>query len=245
MEVIYGVNPLLEVLKNDAGEIRSLVVARGREGEGIRKILALAAEKQIPVVYRMREELDRLTGGMVHQGVLGIRREFHYATVEEIIAHRPEGSRGDLVVLLDGITDPQNLGALIRTGHCFGVNGFIIPGNRSASLTASVMKASAGALQYTPVAVVVNLTRTIGFLKEQGFWIYGADADGDSNPRVFDGVNRLALIMGSEGKGIRPLVRKNCDFLVSIPMKGKIDSLNVSVAAGIIIHQIIKKWDEK
>jgi len=245
MDVIYGVNPLLEVLKSDAGEIRSLVVARGREGEGIRKILALAAEKQIPVVYRMREELDRLAGGMVHQGVLGIRREFHYATVEEIIAHRPEGSRGDLVVLLDGITDPQNLGALIRTGHCFGVNGFIIPGNRSASLTASVLKASAGALQYTPVAVVVNLTRTIDFLKEQGFWIYGADADGDSNPHVFDGVNRLGLIMGSEGKGIRPLVRKNCDFLVSIPMKGKIDSLNVSVAAGIIIHQIIKKWDEK
>jgi len=245
MEVIYGVNPLLETLKSDAGEIRSLVVANGREGEGIRKILALAAEKHIPVVYRMREELDRLTGGMVHQGVLGIRREFHYATVEEIIARRPEGAEGDLVVLLDGITDPQNLGALIRTGHCFGVNGFIIPGNRSASLTASVMKASAGALQYTPVAMVVNLVRTIDFLKEKGFWIYGADVGGDSNSRVFDGINRLALVMGSEGRGIRHLVRKKCDFLVSIPMKGKIDSLNVSVAAGIIIHQIMRKWDER
>ena len=245
MEVIYGVNPLLEALKSNEGGIRNLVVAKGREGEGIRKILALAAEKQIPVVFRMREELDRLTGGMVHQGILGIRREFHYASVEEIVAHRPEGAGGDLVVLLDGITDPQNLGAIIRTGHCFGVNGFIIPGNRSASLTAAVMKASSGALQYTPVAVAVNLVRIIDFLKEQGFWIYGADADGDPNPRVFDGVKRLALVMGSEGKGIRPLVRKKCDFFVSIPMKGKIDSLNVSVAAGILIHQIVKKWDEK
>jgi 23S rRNA (guanosine2251-2'-O)-methyltransferase len=150
-----------------------------------------------------------------------------------------------LIVLLDGITDPQNLGALVRTGHCFGVNGFVIPGNRSASLTAAVMKASAGALQYTPVAMVVNLARTIDFLKEQGFWIYGADAGGDPNPRVFDGVDRLALVMGSEGKGIRSLVRKKCDFLVSIPMKGKIDSLNVSVAAGIIVHQIVRRWDER
>lgn len=245
MEVIYGVNPLLEALKSDAGEIRSLMVARGREGEGIRKILALAEKRHIPVVYRMRDELDRLAGNAVHQGILGIRREFRYATVEEIIAHRPEGTRGDLIVLLDGITDPQNLGALVRTGHCFGVNGFVIPGNRSASLTAAVMKASAGALQYTPVAMVVNLARTIDFLKEQGFWIYGADAGGDSNPRVFDGVDRLALVMGSEGKGIRPLVRKKCDFLVSIPMKGKIDSLNVSVAAGIIVHQIVRRWDER
>jgi 23S rRNA (guanosine2251-2'-O)-methyltransferase len=245
MEVIYGINPLMEALKSEAEAIQSLLIAKGREGEIIRKLHALALERGIPVLYKKREDLDRLVGNSFHQGVAGIRREFQYATVEEIVSRRPEGAEGDLVILLDGITDPQNLGALIRTGHCFGVNGFIIPENRSALLTASVLKASAGAMLHTPVAMVVNLARTIDFLKEQGFWIYGADAAGESDNRVFEQVNRVALVMGSEGKGIRPLVRKKCDYLISIPMKGKIDSLNVSVAAGIIIHRIVSKWDEK
>lgn len=245
MVVIYGINPLMEALKSKTEEIQSLLIVKGKEGDIIRKIYALALEKGIPVLYRRREDLDRLVGNSFHQGVAGIRREFQYATVEEIIERRPEGAGGDLIVLLDGITDPQNLGALIRTGHCFGVNGFIIPENRSASLTASVLKASSGAMLHTPVAMVVNLARTIDFLKEQGFWIYGADAAGKSENRIFEKVNRVVLVMGSEGKGIRPLVRKKCDYLVSIPMKGKIDSLNVSVAAGIIIHSIVSRWDEK
>ena len=245
MEVIYGINPLMEALKSEAGEIQSLMIAKGREGESLRKLHALASEKGIQVLHRKREELDRLVGNTFHQGVAGIRREFRYATVEEIIARRPEGAQGDLIILLDGITDPQNLGALIRTGHCFGANGFIIPENRSASLTASVLKASAGAMLYTPVAMVVNLPRTIDFLKEQGFWVYGAEAEGNTDSRIFEKVNRVALVLGSEGKGIRSLVLKKCDYLISIPMKGKIDSLNVSVAAGIIVHGIVRKWDEK
>jgi 23S rRNA (guanosine2251-2'-O)-methyltransferase len=245
MEVIYGINPLMEELKSEGKAIQILLIARGREGEIIQKLYALASEKGIPVHYRKREELDRLVGNTFHQGVAGIRREFRYASVEEIVAHRSEGALGDLIILLDGITDPQNLGALIRTGHCFGVNGFIIPENRSASLTASVLKASAGAMLHTPVAMVVNLARTIDLLKGQGFWIYGADAEGNSDSRIFEKANRVVLVMGSEGKGIRPLVRKKCDHLISIPMIGKIDSLNVSVAAGIIIHNIVRKWDEK
>ena len=245
MEVIYGINPLMEALKSEGEEIQSLLIAKGREGEIIGKLHALASERGIPVLYRKREELDRLVGNTFHQGVAGIRREFHYATVEEIVARRRSGAWGDLIILLDGITDPQNLGALIRTGHCFGVNGFIIPENRSASLTAAVLKTSAGAMLHTPVAMVVNLARTIDFLKEQGFWIYGADVEGNSDSLIFEKTNRVVLVMGSEGKGIRPLVRKKCDYLVSIPMKGKIDSLNVSVAAGIIIHSIVRKWDEK
>lgn len=244
MKYIYGINPLTEALKRETAEIQRLFIAKGREGEIIRKLIALASAKGIPVVYLKREELGRLVGNTLHQGVAGACHEFSYLTVQEIVAHRPEGARGDLIVLLDGITDPQNLGAIIRTGHCFGVNGLIIPENRAASLTASVLKASAGALLYTPVAMVVNMARTIDFLKEQGFWIYGADAAGNSNHQIFEQVKRVALVMGNEGKGIRPLVRKKCDYLVSIPMMGKIDSLNVSVAAGIIIHSIVSRWDK-
>jgi len=245
MEFIYGINPLKEALKREKADIQNLFIAKGRDGEIIRELITLALAKGIPVFYRTREELDRLLGNTIHQGVAAVCCKFRYATVDEIVAHRPKAAKGDLVVLLDGITDPQNLGAIIRTGHCFGVNGLIIPENRSASLTASVLKASAGAMLHTPVATVINLARTIDFLKQQGFWIYGADASGNADHRIFEQVSRVALVMGSEGKGIRPLVRKKCDYLVSIPMKGEINSLNVSVAAGIIIKTIVSKWDEK
>jgi|LSQX01.1.fsa_nt_gb 23S rRNA (guanosine2251-2'-O)-methyltransferase len=245
MELIYGINPLMEALKGETPDIQTLFIAGGREGDNIRKIRQLASAKGIPVLYRKRQELDRLVGNRFHQGVAGMRRHFRYATVQEVLAHQPKGALGDLVVLLDGITDTQNLGALIRTGHCLGVNGFIIPENRSASLTASVLKASAGAMLHTPVAMVVNLARTIDYLKEEGFWVYGADARGNSDPGIFDRVKKVALVMGSEGKGMHSLVRKKCDYLVSIPMKGKIDSLNVSVAAGIIIHNVVRLWNEK
>jgi 23S rRNA (guanosine2251-2'-O)-methyltransferase len=162
--------------------------------------------------------------------------------VDEVIAHRHEKSKYDLVVLLDSVTDPQNLGSIIRTAHCCGANGVIIPENRAASVTASVAKASAGAFQYLPVAMVVNLVRTIEYLKERGFWIYGADAEAQSDIRTPDYERHIALVMGSEGRGIRPLIRKKCDFLISIPMRGQVASLNVSVAAGVILFEILRKW---
>jgi 23S rRNA (guanosine2251-2'-O)-methyltransferase len=244
MTIVYGINPVTEALRRNSEDIKTVIIAIGREGAPLHKLLTLATEKGVSVQYWKREDLDRLAGSIHHQGVVAQCRGIRYASVEEIVAHRPQGATGDLVVLLDGITDPQNLGALIRTGHCFGVNGFVIPENRSASLSASVLKASAGAMLYTPVAMVVNLARTIDYLKDQGFWIYGADAGGSSDLNVFDRTRRVALVMGSEGKGIRPLVSKKCDFLVSIPMKGQIDSLNVSVAAGIIMHAITNLWDK-
>jgi len=186
MKAIYGMNPVMEALKKEAGQIQRVIIAEGRKKESVRKLLSLAAERGVPVHYQKRVDMDRLVGNTHHQGIMGICREFRYASVEEIMARRPDGSAGDFIVLLDGITDPQNLGAMIRTGHCFGVNGFIIPENRSASLTASVLKASAGAMLYTPVAMVMNLVRTIDFLKEQGFWIYGADVVGTADFQVFD-----------------------------------------------------------
>ncbi|MDR2861194.1 MAG: 23S rRNA (guanosine(2251)-2'-O)-methyltransferase RlmB, partial [Syntrophobacterales bacterium] len=244
MQVIYGVNPLMESLKGK-GDIQTLFLLREKKGEWIRQFLRLAAEKGIPVIYKTREEMDRLAGKVVHQGVVGIRKAFSYASLEDIVLRPTMAKDKRLIVLLDGVTDPQNMGAIIRTGHCFDVDGFIVPENRSASLTAAVLKASAGALLHMPVAMVVNLARAIDFLKEQKFWIYGADMGGQSDFRVFDRTDRVALVLGSEGNGLRPLIRKKCDFLVSIAMESSFNSLNVSVAAGIIIHNIVNNWKEE
>ncbi|MEA2014878.1 MAG: 23S rRNA (guanosine(2251)-2'-O)-methyltransferase RlmB, partial [Thermodesulfobacteriota bacterium] len=141
-------------------------------------------------------------------------------------------------LILDGITDPQNLGSLIRTALCFGVDGLVIPENRAASVTPAVIKASAGAALHLPIAMVVNISRTIDKLKKEGFWIYGADASSGENLHNLDYSNHAGLVMGSEGKGIRSLVRKKCDFLISIPITDPIDSLNVSIAGGIILYEM-------
>jgi 23S rRNA (guanosine2251-2'-O)-methyltransferase len=242
VQVIYGINPLLEVLLSHPEMLEKLVVVEGRGGDEVRKILKLAAENRLPVEFGGRERVERLAPRRVHQGVAAICRPHAYATVEEVIAHRHEKSKYDLVVLLDSVTDPQNLGSIIRTAHCCGANGVIIPENRAASVTGSVSKASAGAVQYLPTAVVVNLVGTIEYLKERGFWIYGADAEAQMDIQAPDYQGNIALVMGSEGRGIRPLIRKKCDFLISIPMRGQVASLNVSVAAGVILFGILGKW---
>lgn len=245
MRVIYGINPLLEALKDHNRIVKKLVIAKGRGGEGVRKILDLAGKTGIPFEFKDRDYLNGQTGEGSHQGVMGFCDDFAYADMDDVIANRHKDFRYDLILILDGVTDPQNLGSLIRTAHCFGVNGVIIPKDRSASVTAAVMKASSGTAGYTPVAMEVNLSGAIEYLKSKGFWIYGADAgNGRGSVPAPDYRGHIAVVMGSEGKGLRPLIRKNCDFLLSIPMKGKIDSLNVSVAAGIILHEILRVWDE-
>jgi 23S rRNA (guanosine2251-2'-O)-methyltransferase len=242
VQVIYGINPLLEVFFSHPEMLEKVVVADRRGGNEVRKILKLAAEHGISVEFGGREQVEKLAPRQVHQGVAAICRAHAYATVDEVIAHRHEKSKYDLVVLLDSVTDPQNLGSIIRTAHCCGANGVIIPENRAASVTASVAKASAGAVQYLPTAMVVNLVRTIEYLKERGFWIYGADAVARMDIQAPDYEGNIALVMGSEGRGIRPLIRKKCDFLISIPMRGQVASLNVSVAAGVILFEILRKW---
>ena len=242
MQIIYGINPVMEALKDDRGNIEKVICTRGRNGERLRKILNLVTEKGIPVEVKDRTYIDRLAGNKSHQGIIGLCKTFHYASVDEVVAHRHELFKNDLILILDGITDPQNLGSLIRTAHCCGANGVIIPEKRAATITGAVMKASAGAAQYTPIVRVVNLSRTIECLKKKGFWIYGADAHYGREiwTHNFDG--HIGLVMGSEGEGIRPIIRKSCDFLVSIPLMGNVDSLNVSVAAGIIMYEILRKW---
>lgn len=241
MQVIYGINPLLEMFHSHPALLEKIVIAEGREREAVQKILKLAAENGVPVESAGRDRVEKLAPRQVHQGIVGFCREHSYATVDDVLANRHKGSQYGLVILLDSVTDPQNLGSIIRTAHCCGANGVIIPENRSASVTAAVAKASAGAVYCLPTAMVVNLVRTIEYLKEKGFWIYGAAADAEVSIHAPDYEGDIGLVMGSEGKGIRPLIRKRCDFLISIPMRGQVASLNVSVAAGIIIHEIFRK----
>ncbi len=241
MQLIYGINPVFEALESGAGGIRKMIVAKGRGGESLNRLLKLAEQKKIEVEFREREYLDRLTERAAHQGVLCFIPEFSYVGVEDVIEHRPAPYRDSLVLILDSVTDPQNLGTLIRSAHCFGVNGVIIPENRAASVNPVAVKASAGATQRTLIARVVNIANAIDTLKERGFWIYGAEAETGEDIRSVNYQGHVALVMGSEGKGLRPLVKKKCDFLISIPMGGQINSLNVSVAAGVILFDIFTK----
>lgn len=243
MDMIYGINPVMEALKAEPCRILSVAVSREAGRGPVERIVALAAAKRIPVAFREKRDLQKMAGHRSYQGIVGLCKPFAYADLDRIIESRHRSGRRCLLLLLDGITDPQNLGALIRTAHCFGVNGVVLPGHRSASVSAVVVKASAGAVLYTPVAKIANMARTLDGLKENGFWIYGADAASgrDMNHEAYRG--DIGLVMGSEGEGLRSIVRKKCDFLLSIPMKGKIDSLNVSVAAGILLNDIHQKWD--
>lgn len=241
MQVIYGIHPSIEALRSGRDEIERIFLARGRRGPDVKKIWDLAAEKKIPVELGEREYLDSLTEGSTHQGVVCQCKPFAYHSLDEVLEGCRNSLNDSLLLILDCIVDPQNLGSLIRTGHCFGVAGIIIPEKRSASVTPSVIKASAGAAHHIPIAKVVNIARTVDYLKERGFWIYGADVSCEADIRALDYEGPICLIMGSEKKGIRPLVKKKCDFLISIPMRGHFDSLNVSVAGGIILHEINRR----
>lgn len=241
MLTIYGIHPVMEALESGENKIEKILIAKGRRGKDVQKIQRVASGQGIPVFFEDREYLDGRAQCKSHQSVACILWEFHYTAIEDILLTSGEPNGAKLVLILDCIEDPHNLGSLIRTGHCFGVKGIIIPEDRTAPVTPTVIKASAGAALHTPVARVVNISKAIDYLQKKGFWIYGADAAEGSPLGSFDYEGSVGLVMGSEKKGIRPLVKKKCDFLVSIPMAGRLDSLNVSVAAGIIIHEITRR----
>jgi 23S rRNA (guanosine2251-2'-O)-methyltransferase len=242
MQVIYGINPLLEIFLTYPAMLEKIVVAEGRGGEALQKIVKLASDRGVPVEFTGREKVEKLAPRRVHQGIVGLCREYAYSTVDDVLANRHRESRYNLVIILDSINDPQNLGAIIRTAHCCGANGVIIPSNRAASVTASVVKASAGAVYRIPTAMTVNLVRTIEYLKEKGFWIFGADAASGVSFHTPDYEGHIGLVLGNEGLGIRSLIRKKCDFLISIPIRGEVASLNVSAAAGVILYEVLRKW---
>lgn len=236
---LEGRNAILEVLRSGR-DIEKIMVARGNVEGTIKRIVAMAAEKGVVIQEVSRQKLDEISQTKNHQGVIAIVSAHNYVEVDDILAVAKERQEDPFLLLLDGITDPHNLGAILRTAECAGMHGVVIPKRRSVGLNATVGKTSAGALEYMPVARVTNIVKTMEYLKKQGLWIACADMKGldhfDTNMK-----GALALVIGSEGDGVSRLVKENCDFTVSIPMYGKISSLNASVAAGLLMYEVVRQ----
>jgi 23S rRNA (guanosine2251-2'-O)-methyltransferase len=235
MAVLSGIHPVTEALRAKR-PLERILVAQGAGGPRIQALIDLAREAGVPVRFEPRASLDRLAGTASHQGVMALGAAKKYADLESVAAS-PSTAAGDLLVVLDGVEDPHNLGAIIRTAHAAGATGVVIPERRAASLTDVVAKAAAGALEHLPVVRVTNINRTLEELKEQGYWIYGLDERGAEDYDRVEYTEPTALVLGAEGKGLHEQVGRHCDVLVRIPMAGKISSLNVSVAAGIVLFE--------
>ncbi|MEE0546205.1 MAG: 23S rRNA (guanosine(2251)-2'-O)-methyltransferase RlmB [Peptococcaceae bacterium] len=239
MSEIYGRNPVIEALKSGT-EINRVYIAKGAQHKAIDEIYKLARAAQVPVQQVERRKLDSLFPGKNHQGVYASVAEMQYVEWEDILAQAREKGEPPLVLVLDEIEDPHNLGAILRNADAFGVHGVIIPKRRSVSLTGTVAKAAAGALQYVPVARVANIAQTLKALKKEGLWVCGTAMDGQNIYQApLSGA--LAIVIGNEGHGMRPLVAQQCDFTVAIPMKGRINSLNASVATGIVLSEVERR----
>ena len=236
--IICGRNPVLEALRSGR-EIDRLFVAHGTGGGSVTAIIAKCRAKGILIKEISPQKLDYYCGGANHQGVAVMFASQEYATVDDMFALAETRGEKPFLIICDEIEDPHNLGAIIRTAEATGVHGVIIPERRSASLNATVAKAACGALEYVPVARVTNIANTIDALKERGVWVFGADMDGDDYTKTdFD--TPCALVIGNEGKGIGALTAKKCDAILSLPMLGKINSLNASVAAGILMYEVVR-----
>lgn len=236
--IICGRNPVLEALRSGR-EIDRLFVAHGTGGGSVTAIIAKCRAKGILIKEISPQKLDYYCGGANHQGVAVMFASQEYATVDDMFALAETRGEKPFLIICDEIEDPHNLGAIIRTAEATGVHGVIIPERRSASLNATVAKAACGALEYVPVARVTNIANTIDSLKERGVWVFGADMDGDDYTKTdFDAP--CALVIGNEGKGIGALTAKKCDAILSLPMLGKINSLNASVAAGILMYEVVR-----
>jgi 23S rRNA (guanosine2251-2'-O)-methyltransferase len=229
MPILSGIHPVVEALR--AGHpLDRVVVAQGAGGPRLQEVIDLARRAGIPVRFEPRSAIDRIAGTSAHQGVVGMGAARKYTDLEAAAATQ-------LVVVLDGVEDPHNLGAIVRTAHAAGAGSVIIPERRAAGLTDVAAKAAAGALEHLPVARVTNVNRSLEDLKKRGFWIYGLDERGDVDYDAVEYGSPTAFVLGGEGKGLHEQVRKHCDQLVRIPMSGKIASLNVSVAAGVVLFE--------
>jgi len=237
-EVIIGRNAVLEALKSDR-EIEKITVAKGAEGS-VKQIVAKAKDKKIPLYYSEKSRMDKTADGGTHQGVIAVVSDYQYSTVDDILALAEKRGEKPFVIILDGLEDPHNLGAIMRTAECAGAHGIIIPKRRSVSVTETVAKTSAGAVEYMPCARVTNIGRTIDELKDRGMWIGAVDM-GDTYYYQQDLTGAIGLVIGGEGSGVSRLVKDKCDFVVSIPMKGRITSLNASNAASILMYEVVRQ----
>ncbi len=238
-DIIAGRNPVMEAVKSQRA-IETIMVSKGELSGSIKVIIALAKENNIPIKEVDSRKLDAMCGGASHQGIVAVAAAKAYSTVEDMFKLAEEKGEPPFLIILDGIEDPHNLGAIIRTAECAGAHGIIIPMRRAVGLTYTVGKASAGAYEYMPVARVTNLAYLIDDLKEKGLWIYGADMNGENYCSV-NLKGAAALVIGSEGRGLSRLVREKCDAVLSLPMCGKITSLNASVAAGVLMYEFTRQ----
>jgi len=243
MNFIYGINAVTEALKARGRGFEWVGVAKERHDLRLQRVIDECRRQSVAVRFVPRAELDRMTGHNGHQGVVAITSAKQYSEVDDVLAAK----RGEhsLLVVLDGVEDPHNLGAILRTADAAGADGVVIPERRAAGVTATVAKVSAGASEHLPIAKVTNIARRLEELKSQNLWIVGLDERGSQSYDSLDYKMDCALVLGAEGKGLHDLVRKRCDFLVSIPMLGKVASLNVSVAAGVVLYEIVRQRKNK
>jgi 23S rRNA (guanosine2251-2'-O)-methyltransferase len=240
-QIIYGIHPVKEALKSPHVQFQKILIGTQKPHPPIQSILALASKSQVPVTFTTKETLYQMVKNDLHQNVVGIVKEMPYADLREGLSHWKEEGGKALFIILDGIQDPQNFGSLIRTALGCGVHGMIVPKDRAVGITPSVVKVSAGAALHLPIIRVVNIATTIDALKKEGIWVYGASGEAKDLIYNFDLGLDLAIVIGAEEKGIRPLVKKKCDRLFSIPMKGPISSFNASISGGMILYEVMRQ----
>ena len=239
MHYIYGINAVSEALKARGRAFEWVGMAKERHDLRLQRLIEDCRRLAVPVRFLQRTELDRMAGNAAHQGVVAVTSAKQYSDLDDLVgAKRGQYS---LVVVLDGVEDPHNLGAILRTADAAGADGIVIPERRAASVTGTVTKASAGASEHLPIAKVTNIARTVEELKERNLWTVGLDERGSQTYDALDYNMDCALVLGAEGKGLHDLVKRKCDFLVSIPMLGKVSSLNVSVAAAVVLYEIVRQ----
>ncbi|PKM50311.1 MAG: 23S rRNA (guanosine(2251)-2'-O)-methyltransferase RlmB [Firmicutes bacterium HGW-Firmicutes-7] len=240
--IIEGRNAVVEALKAERSVDKLFIIDSEQQSGPIKAIIAEARKRGIVVRFETKEMMDKISTANKHQGVIAYVAAYDYVEVEDILQRAKDKGEPPFVIILDSIEDPHNLGAIIRTANIAGVHGIIIPKRRAVGLTATVSKTSAGAIEYTPVARVTNIVRTIEDLKKQGLWIACADMDGEVMYKV-DLKGPLAIVVGGEGAGVGKLVKEKCDLIAKVPMKGDIDSLNASVATAILVYEALRQRD--
>jgi 23S rRNA (guanosine2251-2'-O)-methyltransferase len=243
MNLIYGINPVTEALKARGRLLEWVGVTKERHDLRLQRIVEDCRKQGVAVRFLTRQEIERMTHDHGHQGVLAVTSAKHYYDLDDLLAEK-KGSHS-LIVALDGIEDPHNLGAILRTADAAGADGVVIPERRAVGVTGTVAKASAGASEHLRIAKVTNIARTLEELKSKNLWTVGLDERGTQSYDSLDYKMDCAVVLGAEGKGMHDLVRKKCDFLISIPMLGKVPSLNVSVAAAVVLYEIVRQRRQK
>jgi 23S rRNA (guanosine2251-2'-O)-methyltransferase len=240
-QIIYGIHPVMEALESSHVQFQKIFISTPKPHPSMQRILNLANQRHIPIAFTTKEALEQIAHGGLHQNVVGFLKEIPYVDIGEILTHWKKEGRKALFLILDGIQDPQNLGSLIRTALGCGAHGIIIPKHSAARITPTVVKTSAGAVAHLPIARVVNIVTTVDALKKEEIWVYGASGEAKDLIYELDLNIDLAIVIGAEGKGIRPLVKKRCDRLFSIPMKGPLSSFNASISAGMILYEVMRQ----